>query len=201
MDGEAIPIGPENKIDEIVGKVANDVANVTEKQLDDIYIEIQKNLPFEFIPNTLEHKAQRWAQYRESGGDWNYERWSNTYNANMNKAKLAHEKVAKYYDDISFNCTSGKCKEVTLDVIVDGQQRKRRLDIGDKNPNILHGIEVKSYESGKVYATKDILAEIAADKYLIDKDGWNIEWVFLDTEISQPLKQALENANIKITFK
>ena len=119
----------------------------------------------------------------------------------MNKAKLAHKKVAKYYDDISFNCTSGKCKEVTLDVIVDGQQRKRRLDIGDKNPNILHGIEVKSYESGKVYATKDILAEIAADKYLIDKDGWNIEWVFLDTEISQPLKQALENANIKITFK
>ncbi|MDR1502137.1 MAG: hypothetical protein LBT43_06750, partial [Prevotella sp.] len=179
------------------GEVIADVARATEKQLDNVFERLVKETPSEYIPNTLEHKAQRWAQYKESGGDWNYERWSNTYNANMEKARLANKKVSAYYDEINFNCTSGNCKEITLDVIVNGQARKRRLDIADELSKPPHGIEVKAYETGKVYATKDILEEIAADAVLV-KRGWNIEWKFIDCELSEPLKKALENANIKI---
>ncbi|CAM3290748.1 hypothetical protein EMST110833_06720 [Empedobacter stercoris] len=94
----------------------------------------------------------------------------------------------------------GKCKEVTLDVIVDGQQRKRRLDIADKSSRPPYGIEVKAYETAKVYATKDILAEIAADAELVIS-GWKIEWKFIDCELSEPLRKALKKANIKIIEK
>ncbi|MCK8143024.1 hypothetical protein MW871_14085 [Flavobacterium sp. I-SCBP12n] len=116
----------------------------------------------------------------------------------MGKAKLAHEKVMKYFDEIGFNCTTKNCREVTLDVVVDGKSRKRRLDIADNNPNIFDDIEVKAYETGKVYATKDILAEVAADAYLIKKEGWKIDWKFIDCELSQPLREALQKANINI---
>lgn len=37
------------------------------------------------------------------------------------------------------------------------------------------GVEVKSYETGKVYATEAIKGELNADKYLIDNDFWQIE--------------------------
>lgn len=85
----------------------------------------------------------------------------------------------------------------SVDVIVDGTLRKRRLDIGDEKAFPPHGIEIKSYETGKVYATKDILEEIAADAELI-KMGWRIEWKFIDCE---PLRKALQKANIKILEK
>jgi hypothetical protein len=191
---------PEGVVDNF-GEAIADVAKATEKQLDDVFERLIKETPFEYIPNTLEHKAQRWSQYKASGGKWNYERWSNTYNVNMEKARLANKKVSAYYDEINFNCTSGNCKEVTLDVIVDGQARKRRLDIADGNPKVLHGIEVKAYETGKVYATKDILEEIAADAQLIKNSNWKIDWVFVDCDISQPLREALEAVDINIIFK
>lgn len=41
------------------------------------------------------------------------------------------------------------------------------------------------------------LSEIAADAQLV-KDGWKIEWKFIDCELSEPLRTALKNANIKI---
>lgn len=200
-DGTYIVVKKEAKAADGIVDIARDVTKATEKQLDDVFERLIKEPPFEYTPNTIEHKSQRWAQYKESGGDWNYERWSNTYNANMEKARLANKKVSAYYDEINFNCTSGNCKEVTLDVIVNGQARKRRLDIADGNPKVLHGVEVKAYETGKVYATKDILEEIAADAQLIKNRNWKIDWVFVDCDISQPLQEALEAANINIIFK
>jgi len=75
--------------------------------------------------------------------------------------------------------------------------KRRRVDIADNRPEALHGIEVKSYETGKVYATEDIRNEVGLDKYLVEQ-GWKMEWVFKGCEPSTPLKQLLEEANIKI---
>lgn len=116
----------------------------------------------------------------------------------MVNARLANAKVAKYFDDISFPCPSGKtCKEVTQNVIVNGENRVRRLDIANDDPLIRHAIEVKAYETGKVYATKDILREIEADAILVQQ-GWKIEWKFIDCELSEPLRKALSDVNITI---
>jgi len=74
----------------------------------------------------------------------------------------------------------------------------RRLDIAD--PNLLKAIEIKSYETGRVYATQAIRKEIIADSYLVNIDGWEIEWVFKGCDLSQPLRELLEDANIVITI-
>ena len=62
------------------------------------------------------------------------------------------------------------------------------------------GVEIKSYETGKVYATNDIRQEIISDNYLINIERWQIEWVFKGCEPSQPLKTLLEQSNIIITI-
>lgn len=116
----------------------------------------------------------------------------------MNKARIAHAKVAEYFDEISFPCPTGKtCKEVTQRVIVNGEERIRRLDIANEDPFIRHAIEVKAYETGKVYKTQDIIREIESDAVLV-KLGWKIEWKFIGCDLSQPLREALNNAGIKI---
>lgn len=171
---------------------------LTLQQLEDLYENIKNSPPAEFVAGTDEHMAQRWAQYKESGGDWAYDRWANTYDANMVKARLANAKVEKYFDDIAFNCPAGKtCKEVSLQVDVNGEMRTRRLDIADNSPNVRHAIEVKAYETGKVYKTQDIIREIEADAVLVQL-GWKIEWKFIDCDLSQPLRDALETAGIII---
>lgn len=73
----------------------------------------------------------------------------------------------------------------------------RRMDIADKAAK--KGIEVKSYETGKVYATEDIKGELNADKFLIISDDWQIEWIFKACEPSEPLKTLLKEAKITIT--
>ncbi|WP_335966821.1 hypothetical protein [Galbibacter sp. PAP.153] len=70
------------------------------------------------------------------------------------------------------------------------------MDIADVN--LKKGVEVKSYETGKVYATQVIKGELNADKYLIDNDFWQIEWIFKGCEPSKPLKELLEEAQISI---
>jgi hypothetical protein len=51
-----------------------------------------------------------------------------------------------------------------------------------------------------VYKTQDIIREIEADAHLV-LDGWNIEWKFIDCDLSQPLRDALIGAGIKILQK
>jgi hypothetical protein len=137
-------------------------------------------------------------QYKEGGGLYSYDRWANQYDANIVNARLANAKVAQFFDDIAFPCPSGKtCKEVTQNVIVNGESRVRRLDIANEFSKPPHGIEVKAYETGKVYASKDILNEVAADAELV-KLGWKIEWKFIDCELSEPLRKALADAGITI---
>ncbi|WP_335966822.1 hypothetical protein [Galbibacter sp. PAP.153] len=70
-----------------------DVTNATEKQLDEVFANLQNESPYKYIPNTIEHKADRWAQYKiERGAEAkDYQNWNNLYNANMAKATKAHE--------------------------------------------------------------------------------------------------------------
>lgn len=171
------------------GNVTLDVANATEKQLDDIFAGLQNTPPFKYAPNTLEHKAERWAQYKIRLGDdaKDYSAWSNTYNANMTKARTAHQAA----DDVMASIGWGQ-REVTVQAGSD----TRRMDIADKVAR--KGVEVKSYETVKVYATEAIKGELNADKFLIDNDFWQIEWVFKGCEPSQPLRTLLEQAGITI---
>jgi len=172
-----------------VGNVALDVATATEKQLDDIFEGIQNSPPFKYAPNTLEHKAERWAQYKvKLGSDAkDYSNWSNIYNSNMTKATKAHQAA----DEVMASIGWGQ-REVT----VRAGTYTRRMDIADKVAK--KGVEVKSYETGKVYATEAIKGELNADKYLIDNDFWQIEWVFKGCEPSQPLRTLLEQGGITI---
>jgi hypothetical protein len=167
-----------------------DVAKATEKQLDDVYARISKDPPYDYAPNTIEHKAERWAQYKELKGDLakDYQTWSNIYNSNMTKATRAHQVADEYRKTIGW----GK-REVT--VTAGGQTR--RLDIADKARQ--KAVEIKSYETGTVYGTEAIRTEVAADRILVS-EGWAIEWVFKDCAPSGPLKKLLDDASVIITL-
>lgn len=166
-----------------------DVATATEKQLDDVFANLVKDPPYKYSANTIEHKAERWAQYKIEKGTAakDYDSWSNLYNANMTKAIKANEAA----DEVMATIGWGQ-REVT----VPAGNYTRRMDIADKIAK--KGVEVKSYETGKVYATEAIKGELNADKYLIENEFWQIEWVFKGCEPSQPLKTLLEQAGITI---
>ncbi len=172
-----------------VEEIAVDVANATEKQLDDIFAGLHSTPPYKYVPNTMKHKAARWAQYKIEKGPAakDYSTWSNIYNANMTKANKAYQSA----DEVMASIGWGQ-REVT----VQAGTYTRRMDIADKVAK--KGVEVKSYETGKVYATEDIKGELFADKYLIDNDFWQIEWVFKGCLPSQPLRSLLEQAGITI---
>ena len=52
-----------------------------------------------------------------------------------------------------------------------------------------------------MYNAIDIKSEVLADKYLIDKKGYEITWVFLENcKPSGPLLKDLENAKIIIKY-
>ena len=131
------------------------------------------------------HKATRWQEYQDNGGSWDYERWSNVYEANMTRASAANEAVDAYHQTLGWGT-----REVTVDANIDGVDYARRLDIADEAAQ--RGIE---YKTGYQTATQDNLWELARDQALV-QNGWDIKWIFRDTA-SQPLQDALTNANIK----
>lgn len=101
--------------------------------------------------DTPEGKAQRWEEYQQRGGEWDYERWSNTYDAAIQNANKGNAAADAYLDDLGW----GK-REVTVDVELNGKTVNRRLDIAD--PKTQRGVEVKS---GDYFSrTEDIMYEI-----------------------------------------
>lgn len=144
-------------------------------------------------PGTLAHKAHRWQEYQAQGGQWNYDRWSTTYENNMVRAREAHAATNSYHSTLGW----GR-REVTVQVNIDvnGQTQTvaRRLDIADTAAR--RGVEHKTG-----YQTLD-----EANRYEIQRDaalvarGWDIEWVFQGgQQPSAPLLQALTDAGI--TYK
>lgn len=140
-------------------------------------------------PGTPSHKAQRWEEYQENGGQWDYDRWSKTYDNNMVRARKAHEEVNRYHAEAGW----GR-REVTVDVEVDGVKMTRRLDIADAAPDNPRGVEFKT---GYQTANQSNLSELARDEALV-RNGWDIEWV-VKGKASEPLKKAIEDSGV--TFK
>jgi len=139
----------------------------------------------DYEPGSEAHREQRWKEYQErmEKQAWSKEHWDKVYDANMFKAKKAHEAVNQYHKRIG----GWGRREVTVEI--DGLGQKRRFDIADDA--VLRGIE---YKTGYQYADESNLLQIAKDKKLIE-DGWEINWVFTEKP-SKPLQKALHNAGI-----
>ncbi len=140
-------------------------------------------------PGSPDHKAARWDEYQARTPPekrWSYERWSNVYEANMDRATQAHAAVNAYHAEIGWGQ-----REVTVDV----EGEARRLDIAD--PGTSFGIE---HKTGTQYATQSNLWEIARDEILVREMDWNITWVF-EGAASQPLLDALTRAGIKYILR
>lgn len=141
-------------------------------------------------PGTKAHKAQRWKEYN---GDWDYEHWSNVYEANMTKASKSREAVEAYREVLGW----GKL-EVT--VLVE-EDVVRRLDIADKRRK-----RAVEHKTGYICLTEAMQYELERDELLVDQ-GWTITWHFerssADPEArwgpSGPLEETLKEAGIKIT--
>jgi hypothetical protein len=134
-------------------------------------------------PGSPEHKAMRWAEYQDRTAPdkrWSYDRWSKTYDQNMQRAIRANNAADAYREKIGW----GE-REVTVDV----EGVPRRLDIADEAA--LRGVE---YKTGAQSLTEDNAWEITRDEILV-KQGWSIDWVF-EQEPSAPLRSALDKAGV-----
>jgi hypothetical protein len=137
------------------------------------------------------HKKQRWKEYE---GDWEYERWSNVYDSNMDKASKSREAVEAYQAELGW----GEL-EVTVDVEDDV---RRRIDIADEESSPKRAIE---HKTGYICLSEAIQSEVDRDAELV-KQGWDYTWHF-ERDASRlsgpsaPLVEALTEAGIKITYK
>jgi hypothetical protein len=97
--------------------------------------------------------------------------------------------VKKYYDNINFNCTDPNgCIEKIY--------KNRRYDIADLDRNV--ALEIKAYESEKVYLSSKHIKEQVEQDIANAKEGLNITWVFEGCLPDKNLENALKNAKINI---
>src|SRR6266446_1417307 len=137
-------------------------------------------------PGSPEHKALRWSEYEARTAPdkrWSYERWSKTYDQNMQRATQASKAVDAYHQKIGWG---------EREVVVNVEGVPRRLDIADVAS--LRGVE---YKTGAQYLTQDNAWEIVRDEILVKEIGWRIDWVF-EQPPSAPLQSALEKAGINV---
>ena len=73
-----------------------------------------------------EHRAARWEVYQARVGQWDYDRWSTTYEQNQTRALQANAAVRSYQEQLGWGQT-----KVTVDVTINGTTTSRRLDIAD----------------------------------------------------------------------
>lgn len=139
---------------------------------------------------SIAHKANAWGEYAARGGDWDYARWSKTYEGNMTRATDAH----KAADALMAERGWGRRESTTSVRMPDGQSYDRRFDIGDNSAQ--RGIE---HKSGYQYLSAENDWELRRDAELV-KRGWDVEWV-VDGTASQPLLDALKAAGIRATVR
>jgi hypothetical protein len=145
--------------------------------------------PYTSGPGSEEHKAMRWQEYQDRNGEWSYERWSNVYDQNVSRARVAAAAAEDYRQRIGW-----PDRDVSIDVQIDGAIVTRRLDIVD-----LESMRAVEYKKGYITADDEIMWEIERDSALIQNNNWSIEWVF-QGEASAPLLDLLENSNIPYRF-
>ncbi len=180
----------------------------TKADLETKYASMSQNPPPKLTPWTKEHKAQRWNNYKESGGTKDYAKWSNIYDGNINKSKKADEAAKEYAAQLP-----GAKREITstnsYKVQLTHNGRNEEVT-GKRRHDILVGqnaYEVKDYRSSKVNLSADIEREVLMDVAMRDKgDIKTITWVFTKHpdgkgRPSQPLLDLLNKHNIKVEYR
>jgi hypothetical protein len=127
---------------------------------------------------TPEHKSQRWKDYQERGGKWDYERWSKQYDTNMKNANHGLSRESAYRGMLG-----GESKTVKTPTT------NRQIDIY-KGDDFYAG----QLKTGKVNLTKQAKIDIEKDAYLV-KQGYKVEYV-LEKGASQPFLDALKTNGI-----
>jgi hypothetical protein len=143
-----------------------------------------------FEPGSDSHKKVRREMYELIGGDLPYPTWEKIYASNVEKATQASAVVVAEQQRLGW----GKTEQT----VSTGRNEVRRLDIADIKS--MKGVEVKAYETRKIYATDDIVWEVERDAKLI-KLGWEITWVLVDTEASAPLLKLLNDAGVTVELR
>lgn len=139
-------------------------------------------------------KAERWARYQRrvaegKSANWNYERWSNSFDARVAMSTRAKAKADAYQARLGWG---------TREVAVDVEGVTRRLDIADVPAK--RAIEYKTGEQSLTTRNADggvggNYWELERDRILRMRD-WDVKWVFEGGPISKPLLNALDEAGI-----
>ncbi|GAA0875716.1 hypothetical protein GCM10009118_21250 [Wandonia haliotis] len=159
---------------------------MSEKEAEEIFSELNKNSPNKLTPNTREHKAQRWHEYKERKGSeaWSYERWSKQYDANMK------------------NYTFGTGREAEYRLHYGGKKELYKTpftyrDLDSVNHETKEIFEIKT---GKEYLTTEgdlpNTDRILKDSWFVDQ-GYKVTWI-LEEGGSAPLLEALKEAGIEV---
>ncbi|HKP41172.1 DUF4157 domain-containing protein [Mycobacterium sp.] len=167
------------------GVAQRDVAPRNRKKYNELLVELRKHKP-----GSDEHRRIRREMYELSGGEKLYDAWLAIYESNVGKANKANEIVEA--ERVRLDWPES---EKTID-LPGGEVR--RIDLF--NPP-KEGAEVKAYEGGTVYASKEILDEVAADRHLVKRRGWSMTWMFIGCEPSGPLLDALGKAGITVELR
>ncbi|MFL0287314.1 DUF4157 domain-containing protein [Mycobacterium sp. SMC-21] len=169
------------------GVAQRDVAPRNRKKYNELLTELRKH-----EAGSDEHKRIRREMYELTGGTKPLAVWEAIYYSNVDKANKANKIVEA-------ERVRGKWaeSEKTINDLPD-DLGTRRVDLF--NPP-KEGAEVKAYEGGTVYASEDIIAEVAADRHLVKRRRWSMTWIFIDCEPSGPLKKMLGDAGITIELR
>ncbi|WP_256582469.1 hemagglutinin repeat-containing protein [Pseudomonas sp. Irchel 3A5] len=142
-------------------------------------------------PGTVEHKAQRWADYQaiNTGNDkaWSYDRWNGQYEVNMKNSSGPLQREAEYRlalggENVVIKTPYGPRQ---IDAFVPDESLMVQIKTGKES---LTTIESK-------LANKSNEMAIKKDAYLV-KQGYQVEWV-LEKGATKPLLNALEKAGVK----
>ncbi|MBR8835444.1 MAG: hypothetical protein DSM106950_15830 [Stigonema ocellatum SAG 48.90 = DSM 106950] len=136
------------------------------------------------MPNTPEHKAQRWANYQ---GDWSYERWSQQYHTNMRNPKVGLAREQSYRELLGGENrvlqTSRGSRQV--DVYIEAKREMYQIKTGKEDlTTVRHGGQLPNQEA------------IARDAELVQR-GFKVYWV-LENRGSKQLLEALQKAGIEV---
>jgi hypothetical protein len=141
----------------------------------------------DLVPNTADHKAQRWADYQARGGTKKYDSWSKGYDANMRNPKVGLDREAEYRVALD-----GKNR------VLDTPFGRRQCDVLVEEPPPPSIYQIKTGKED--LTTTGRLANTTAiqrDTYLSKVAGYKITWV-LEKGGSAPLLKALKDAGIEV---
>lgn len=164
---------------ETTNKVENQEANAPKKEGDGEAYETE-GISEQEKPKagSAEHKAQRWKDYEERGGKWDYERWSKQYDTNMKNATYGLSREQAYRDQLG-----GKSETVKT------PYTNRQIDIS--KPDEMYAGQLKT---GKMSLNKQAKIDIQKDAAMV-KQGYQVEYI-LEKGASKPFLQALEKNGI-----